>query len=177
MVHKPFLDSHSCFTDHTHHTWEHQSYEPHVEQSSTKDLGHRTSLWPVNVQVCGWQLGSYALWFLPLGFSFYTVLHTVYAARLSPLLPSYLNNYFFPVLAANGFTSHIAQGKPVVATMVFISFCFPSKFWKNEMLPLLSSSHRINWVHAGWAEADRSHLPRRCPKAGCSHGWIYCIDA
>lgn len=106
--------------------------------------------------------------------------HSVYAAFLSPLLPSCLNNYFYPMLisiAANGFTSHIVQGKPVAATMVFISFCLPSKFWKHAMLPLLSSSYRINWVHAGWTEADGSRLPRRCLKAGCSHKWIYCIDA
>lgn len=171
----PFLESHSCCTEHTYHMSEHQSREPRVDQSSTKDLRHRTSPWPVNVQVCGWQLDSYALWFSPLGFSFYTVLHTVYAAFLSPLLTSCLNNYFYPMLvsiAANGFTSHIVQGKPVAATMVFISFCLPSKFWKHEMLPLLSSSYRINWVHAGWTKADGSHLPRRCLKARCSHKWI-----
>lgn len=131
----PFLDSHSCFTGHMYHTSEHQSHEPHVDQSSTKDQ-HRTSLWPGNARSVG-DSSAPTVWFLPWGFSFYTVLLTVYAPAL--LLHSCLNDYFFPMLisiAANSFTSHIAQGKPVVATMVLISFCLLSKCRKNEMLPL-----------------------------------------
>lgn len=63
---------------------EHQSHEPHGDQSSTKDLGHRMTL---TSQLGGLMTAQLLHFVVPLlGLQLLHVMHTVHAAHLSPLL-------------------------------------------------------------------------------------------
>lgn len=60
--------------------------------------------------------------------------------------PFVLTNCFSPVNQHSCqwcFASCIARGQSALATKVFISFCLPSKCWRNETLPLSISSQGL----------------------------------